>query len=69
MDEEPEDLLERLSAEGRQLVPVSYRFLHVSPLAAATVMRLVVSAPYRASGYVCSAFRKPISKCCSQDDV
>ena len=69
MDKEPEDLFARLSAEGRQLVPVSYRFLHASPLEAATVMRLVESEPYRATGYVCSAFRKPISKCCSQDDV
>jgi hypothetical protein len=69
MDDEPEDLFARLSAEGRQLVPVGYRFLHASPIEAATVMRLVASDPYRATGYVCSPFRKPISKCCGQDET
>jgi len=54
---------ERLSPEGRQLVPVTFRSLHTSPTAEATFLRLVESRPYRAQGYACSPFRKPISKC------
>ncbi len=56
-------LFERLSPEGRQLVPVTFRSLHTSPTAEATFLRLVESRPYRAQGYACSPFRKPISKC------
>jgi len=61
-------LFGRLSAEGRQLAPVSYRHSQVSTLRIATHLRLVESRPYRATGYVCSPFRKPISKCLSQND-
>jgi hypothetical protein len=60
-------LFERLSAAGRGCAPVGYRFVHTSPLAAKVILRLVESRPYRASGYVCSPFRKPISKCCGPD--
>jgi len=49
-------------------VPVTYRFLHASPLAEKTISRLVESRPYRTTGYVCWTFRKPISKCCGPDD-
>jgi hypothetical protein len=68
MDDDRDDLFARLSPEGQRLVPLSYRFLHTSEVRVATVMRLVESTPYRATGYVCSGFRKPISKCCRQDD-
>ena len=68
MDNERKDLFERLSPEARQLAPVGYRFLQASPTREATIMRLVESAHYRAGGYVCVSFRKPISKCCRQDD-
>ncbi|HEX3554536.1 MAG TPA: hypothetical protein VIA62_15040 [Thermoanaerobaculia bacterium] len=68
MDDDRKTLFERLSPEARQLAPVSYRFLHASPTRVATIMRLVESRPYRAGGYVCASFRKPISKCCRQDD-
>jgi hypothetical protein len=68
MDDESEGLLDRLSPEGRQLVPVPYRFLHTSSLRTATILRLVESKPYRAAGYVCSGFRKPISKCCGPEE-
>jgi len=68
MADEHDDLFARLSPEGRQLAPVIYRFLAPSPLRYATIMRLVESRPYRAAGYVCASFRKPISKCCGQDD-
>jgi len=68
MADERDDLFARLSPEGRQLAPVIYRFLAPSPLRDATIMRLVEIRPYRAGGYVCASFRKPISKCCGQDD-
>jgi hypothetical protein len=63
-----DDLFARLSPDGRQLAPVSYRSLHSSPLHEATILRLVESRPYRATGYVCSVFRKPISKCCGPEE-
>jgi hypothetical protein len=69
MDEDRSNLFERLSPEARKLTPVGYRSLHTSPNSAATLLRLVESRPYRASGYVCLRFRKPISKCCGQDDL
>jgi hypothetical protein len=66
-------LFERLSPEGRRLVPVTFRSLHTSMTAEATFLRLVESRPYRAKGYACSPFRKPISKCfgtpAGEDDV
>lgn len=68
MDDNPDDLFDHLSPEGRRLVPVSYRYLRSSPIGEATITRLVESRPYRAEGYVCWMFRKPISKCCSQDE-
>jgi hypothetical protein len=68
MTEEAEDLLERLSEEGRRLAPVVYRLAHTAETRAASVMRLVESRPYRASGYVCFPFRKPISKCLEPDE-
>ncbi len=64
-----DDLFERLSDAGRESAPVSYRFLYTSSLAAASVLRLVESRPYRSTGYVCSSFRKPISKCCGPEDA
>lgn len=68
MDDDPEDdLFARLSPAGKELAPVIYRSLHRQPLRA-TVLRLVESRPYRAAGYICGSFRKPISKCCGPDD-
>jgi hypothetical protein len=68
MDDPRKGLFERLSPEARQLAPVGYRFLQASPTREATLLRLAESAHYRAGGYVCASFRKPISKCCRQDD-
>jgi hypothetical protein len=67
-DRDDRDLFARLSAAGRESAPVGYRYLHTSSLAAATILRLVESRPYRTTGYVCSSFRKPISKCCGPED-
>jgi hypothetical protein len=67
MNDERDDLFARLSPEGQEAAPVSYRFLH-RRATRATVLRLVESRPYRAAGYVCGSFRKPISKCCKPDD-
>ena len=69
MNDDRKDLFARLSEEGQRLVPVGYRFLHTSLTRSAMIMRLAESRPYRAGGYVCLGFRKPISKCCGQDDV
>lgn len=67
MDDDRKNLFARLSPEGREVAPVIYRFLHPAATRAA-VLRLVESRPYRAVGYVCGSFRKPISKCCGQDE-
>lgn len=69
MDDDPEgdDLFARLSPEGQELTPVIYRSLHRRPLRS-TVLRLVESRPYRAAGYICGSFRKPISRCLGPDD-
>jgi hypothetical protein len=67
MKSDPEDLFARLSLDWQELAPVIYRHLH--PRATrSTVLRLVESRPYRAAGYVCGTFRKPISKCCGADE-
>ncbi|MFL6195080.1 MAG: hypothetical protein ACJ75H_12970 [Thermoanaerobaculia bacterium] len=50
------------------MAPVVYRFAYTSKTRAASVMRLVESRPYRASGYVCAPFRKPISRCLDPDE-
>ena len=68
MDEERDGFFSRLSPEGQRSAPVIYRFSHTSPVRAATIMRLVESKPYRTTGYVCSGFRKPISKCLGDDE-
>jgi hypothetical protein len=66
-EDRKDDLFARLSPEGRALAPVIYRSLHPRPLRS-TVLRLVESPPYRATGYICGSFRKPISRCCDPDD-
>jgi hypothetical protein len=66
-DDRKGDLFARLSPEGKEIAPINYRFLH--PRATrATVLRLVECRPHRAAGYVCSGFRKPISRCLGPDD-
>ena len=67
MDDERKNLFARLSTAGRELVPVSYRFLQPRETRG-TVLRLVESRPYRAAGYVCASFRKPISRCLGPDE-
>ena len=66
--DDPETLFDHLSAKGQALVPALYRFARTRATRAATVMRLVESRPYRATGYACERFRKPISKCCDLDE-
>jgi hypothetical protein len=66
--EKDDELLERLTAEARGLAPVVYRFAHTTRTRAASVMRLVESRPYRAEGYVCAPFHKPISRCLEPDE-
>ena len=65
--ERKSDLFERLSPEGKEVAPVGYR--HLTPRATrAALLRMAESLPYRATGYVCGNFRKPISKCWGPDD-
>jgi hypothetical protein len=68
MDETRDGFFSRLSPEGRRSAPVIYRCAHTSPIRTATIMRVVESKPYHAAGYVCSGFRKPISKCLGEDE-
>ena len=68
MKDQPEDLFARLSPVGQELAPVIYRHLHPRSSTRTTVLRLVECRPYRAAGYVCGSFRKPISKCCGADE-
>jgi hypothetical protein len=66
-DDRKDGLFARLSPEGREVAPVGYR--HLTPRETrAAFLRMAESAPYRAAGYVCGSFRKPISKCCAPDD-
>ncbi|HVT19403.1 MAG TPA: hypothetical protein VHQ90_24900 [Thermoanaerobaculia bacterium] len=62
-DEDGERLFDRLTAPGRELVPVAYRFLHLLPPDSAAPVRLAESRFHRATGYVCWRFHRPISKC------
>jgi hypothetical protein len=57
-----ERLFERLSAAGRELAPVGYRFLAAQPPESADQVRVAESRFYRASGYVCWRFHRPLSK-------
>lgn len=67
MDDERKGLFSRLSPAGQEMAPVDYRFLHPRETRA-MVLRLAESRPYRAAGYVCGSFRKPISRCLKPDD-
>jgi len=67
MEKDPEGLFSRLSPEGQELSPVIYRNLHPR-ITRATVLRMAESRPYRATGYVCGSFRKPISRCLGPDE-
>jgi len=58
-----ERFFDLLSADGQRLAPVAYRFLHSQPAGEGGPARLATSRHYRARGYVCFAFHKPISKC------
>ena len=62
MSENPR-LFERLSRDGKDLVPVSYRFTSRYD-DTGSVLRLAESDAYRAEGYCCWSFHKPISRSC-----
>lgn len=55
-------LFDRLTAAGRELVPVVYRFLQDQPPESVTPVRLAESEFYRATGYACWRFHRPLSK-------
>ncbi len=58
-----ESILESLSTEGRELVPVNLRLMTAPNAGETTDGRLAWSAHHRARGYHCYAFHKPISRC------
>jgi hypothetical protein len=60
--DEPENLFWSLSAEGRDLVPVSLRLMAAPDAEDDYEGRIVHSAHHRARGYHCYAFHKPISR-------
>jgi hypothetical protein len=60
--DEPENLFGSLSAEGKDLAPVSIRLMAAPEYDATCEGRIVESAHHRARGYHCYAFHKPISR-------
>jgi hypothetical protein len=59
---EPENIVASLSAEGRDLAPVSLRLMAAPDEEEDFEGRIVESAHHRARGYHCYAFHKPISR-------
>jgi hypothetical protein len=61
--ETPPSLFEILAEDSKERVPVAYRTIEPIPASSVPEMRLVESRSYRAKGYFCDVFYKPISKC------
>ena len=61
-------LLEHLTPEAREIVPVGYRFFDTPSLAMTERMRTAPSDAYQASGISCFPFYKPISRCRRHDE-
>lgn len=57
-----ERLLDRLSPAARQAVPVSYHLAESAEAGEASAVRTAESRFYRASGFDCHPFHKPISR-------
>jgi len=57
------ELFERLTPEAQELVPVSHRLMSSPPQKSLVERRMAESRWYRASGFECFAFHRPISKC------
>jgi hypothetical protein len=60
---EKDSLFERLSEEGKEVVPVNYRLSVGVPAEEGPPRRLAESRFYRAEGLVCRPFHKPVSRC------
>lgn len=58
----------RLTAEGRELVPVVYRRFDTPSLEFTDRMRTAASDWYNAAGFSCFGFYKPISRCRRHDE-
>ena len=56
-------LLEHLTPEAREIVPVGYRFFDTPSLTMTERMRTASSDAYHAAGFSCFPFYKPISRC------
>ncbi|HEX2224993.1 MAG TPA: hypothetical protein VHN15_12385 [Thermoanaerobaculia bacterium] len=56
-------LFESLAEVSRDQVPVVYRSMAATPLSGLPELRVAESRPYRAKGYLCGAFYRPVSKC------
>lgn len=65
--ERPPKLFETLTEASRDWVPVVYRSIEAIPVTELPELRLAQSRPYRAKGYLCGTFYKPISKCVAPD--
>ena len=57
-----------LSEAGKELSPVSYRFIVTRSTAAEEPMRLAESRFYRARSFACWNYHKPISKVLPPDE-
>jgi hypothetical protein len=58
----PISFFDTMSEAGRELSPVSYRFIITRPTAASVPTRLAKSRFYRADSFMCLQYHKPISK-------
>ncbi|HSN87852.1 MAG TPA: hypothetical protein VL025_13930 [Thermoanaerobaculia bacterium] len=58
----PERFLDRLTPEARAAAPVSYHLAQLGEAADAGSVRKAESGFYRATGFECRPFHKPISR-------
>jgi hypothetical protein len=62
-------LLDDLPAAAVDLLPVTYRTIHSLSASSQPVARLAESRFYRAAGYLCVRFHRPISKFLRLDEA
>ncbi len=69
MDEAKDSLFKKLSDEGQEAVPVNYRLSVGVPAEAGPPRRQAESRFYRAEGYQCRPFHKPVSRCFEEKET
>jgi hypothetical protein len=61
--------LDGLPPESEDLLPVLYRTVTTAPNSTLRVVRLAESRSYRAAGYECFPFHRPISKLLRREEA